>query len=33
LLERIFINYDINPELQKNNELKRKILDFGKVAA
>ncbi len=33
LLERIFINYDIDPELQKNNELKRKILDFGKVAA
>lgn len=33
LLERIFINYGIEPELQKNNELKRKILDFGKVAA
>ena len=33
LLERIFINYNIDPELQKNNELKRKILDFGKVAA
>ena len=33
LLERIFINYGIDPELQKNNELKRKILDFGKVAA
>ena len=33
LLERIFINYDIAPELQNNIELKRKILDFGKVAA
>jgi len=33
LLERIFINYDIDPELQNNSELKRKILDFGKVAA
>ena len=33
LLERIFINYDIDPELQNNIELKRKILDFGKVAA
>lgn len=33
LLERIFFNYDIDPELQNNNELKRKILDFGKVAA
>lgn len=33
LLERIFINYDIDPELQKNMKLKRKILDFGKVAA
>ncbi len=33
LLERIFINYGNEPELQKNNELKRKILDFGKVAA
>jgi len=33
LLERIFINYDIDPELQNNIKLKRKILDFGKVAA
>jgi hypothetical protein len=33
LLERIFINYDIDPKLQNNIELKRKILDFGKVAA
>ena len=33
LLERIFINYDIDPELQNNIELKRKILDFGTVAA
>jgi hypothetical protein len=33
LLERIFINYDISPELQNNIELKQKILDFGKVAA
>jgi hypothetical protein len=33
LLERIFINYDIDPYLQKNIELKRKILNFGKVAA
>lgn len=33
LLERIFINYRIDPELQKNTELKQKILDFGKVAA
>jgi hypothetical protein len=32
LLERIFINYDIDPKLQNNIELKRKILDFGKVA-
>lgn len=33
LLERIFINYKICPELQNNLDLKRKILDFGKVAA
>lgn len=33
LLERIIINYGISPELQKNMELRRKILDFGKVAA
>ena len=32
-LKRIFIKYDIDPELQNNIELKRKILDFGKVAA
>ena len=33
LLERIIINYDIDPELQNSTELKCKILDFGKVAA
>jgi len=32
LLERIFIKYDFAPELKNNTELKRKILDFGKVA-
>ena len=33
LLERIFINYAVDPELQKNTELRRKILEFGKIAA
>jgi hypothetical protein len=33
LLERIFINYGISSELLKNIELKRNILDIGKVAA
>jgi hypothetical protein len=33
LLERIFINYGISSELLKNIDLKRNILDIGKVAA
>lgn len=33
LLERIFINYGIDPELQNNQFLRQKILDFGKIAA
>jgi hypothetical protein len=32
-LDRIFINYAIDPELKNNIKLRQKILDFGKIAA